>query len=186
MAALVIAEHDNAHVKGATLNTVTAASQMGGEVHVLIAGHTAQGAAQAAQIAGVTKVIHRRRPWLRARPRERRRAGAGAGRCLHPPRLPRHRRRQEHAPRVAATLDVGQVSDITKVLSLDTFERPTYAGNAIATVQATDDVKVITVRTTGFDAAPANGGSATIETATDASQQRRYLGSEIAKNDRPS
>ncbi len=191
MAALVIAEHDHAHVKGATLNTVTAAAQMGGEVHVLIAGHNAQGAAQAtAQIAGVTKVIHADAPGfehgLAENVAAQALALALAGAYTHLV-FPATAGGKNIAPRVAATLDVGQVSDITKVLSPDTFERPIYAGNAIATVQATDDVKVITVRTTGFDAAPATGGSAAIETvpATDASTASRFLGSEIAKNDRP-
>ncbi len=189
MAALVIAEQDHAHVKGATLNTVTAAAQMGGEVHVLIAGHNAQGAAQAAaQIAGVTKVIHADAPGFEHGLAENVAAQvlALAGAYTHLV-FPATAGGKNIAPRVAATLDVGQVSDITKVLGPDTFERPIYAGNAIATVQATDAVKVITVRGTGFDAAPASGGSAAIETvpATDASSASRFLGSEIAKNDRP-
>src|SRR3989344_3714728 len=129
MSVLVIAEHDNASIKGATLNTVTAAAACGGDVHVLVAGHNACGAAQAAaQIAGVTKVI-----------------------------------------------------------SADPFERPIYAGNAIATVQSGDATKVITVRTTGFDAAAATGGSAAVETTAAAADAGKssYVGSEIAKSDRP-
>src|SRR3989344_5935326 len=134
MSVLVIAEHNNASIKGATLNTVTAAVACGGDVHVLVAGHN---------------------------------AGAAAA--------------------VAAKLDVAQISDITKVVSPDTFERPIYAGNAIATVQSADSVKVITVRATGFDAAAATGGSAAVETATATADAGKssFMGSEIAKSDRP-
>jgi electron transfer flavoprotein alpha subunit len=121
-------------------------------VHVLVAGHNAGEAAKAAaQIAGVAKVIHADGA-VGARPgRERRRAGAGHRLELQPHPVPGHRRGKNVAPRVAAKLDVAQISDITKVDSPDTFERPIYAGNAIATVQSADATKVITVRTTGFD-----------------------------------
>ena len=189
MTALVIAEHDNASIKGATLNTVTAAAQAGGEVHVLVAGHNAgAAAAAAAQIAGVSKVIHADEAGLAHGLAENVTAQvlAIAGNYSHLV-FPATASGKNIAPRVAAKLDVGQVSDITKVISADTFERPIYAGNAIATVQATDAVKVLTVRTTGFDPATATGGSAAIETlaAVAASAGVAFVGSEIAKNDRP-
>jgi electron transfer flavoprotein alpha subunit len=189
MSVLVIAEHDNATIKGATFNTVTAAIQCGGDVHVLIAGHNAQAAAaQAAQIAGVAKVLHADDAGLAHGLAENVAAQvlAIAADYSHIV-FPATASGKNVAPRVAAKLDVGQVSDITKVISADTFERPIYAGNAIATVQATDAVKVLTVRTTGFDPAAATGGSAQIQTvaAQPASANVTFLGSEIAKMDRP-
>ncbi len=189
MTVLVIAEHDNASLKGATLNTVTAALQCGGDVHLLVAGANAGAAAAAgAQIAGVAKVLHADADHLAHGLAENMTAqivaiapsyshilfaATAAGKNI--------------APRVAAKLDVGQISDITKVDSADTFERPIYAGNAIAIVQSTDAIKVITVRTTGFDAASASGGSASVQsvTAQADSGKASFLGSEIAKNDRP-
>ena len=188
MTALVIAEHDNASIKGATLNTVTAAAQLGGEVHVLVAGHNAAAAAaQAAQIAGVSKVIHADAEGLNHGLAENVAAqvlaiAAGYSHLLFPATAAG----KNVAPRVAALLDVAQISDITKVIGADTFERPIYAGNAIATVQSADATKVVTVRTTGFDAA-GQGGSAAVETVAAASGkgQSAYLGSEIAKSDRP-
>jgi electron transfer flavoprotein alpha subunit len=189
MTALVIAEHDNNSIKGATLNTVTAAAQAGGDVHVLVAGHNAAAAAAAAaQIAGVSKVIHADEAGLAHGLAENVTAQvmAIAANYSHIV-FPATASGKNVAPRVAAKLDVGQVSDITKVISPDTFERPIYAGNAMATVQATDAVKVLTVRTTGFDPAPATGGSAAIETLTAvaANGAVTFVGSEIAKNDRP-
>ena len=189
MTALVIAEHDNATIKGATLNTVTAAAACGGDVHVLVAGHNAAAAAQAAaQIAGVSKVIHADSEGLAHGLAENVAAQvlAIAGNYTHI-LFPATAGGKNVAPRVAAKLDVGQISDITKVESADTFERPIYAGNAIATVQSSDAVKVITVRTTGFDAAAATGGSASVESAAAQadSGKSRYVGSEIAKSDRP-
>ena len=189
MTALVIAEHDNATLKGATLNTVTAAAQCGGEVHVLIAGHNASGAAAAAaQIAGVTKVIHADAEYLAHGLAENMAAQvlSIAGNYSHI-LFPATASGKNIAPRVAAKLDVGQVSDITRVDSPDTFERPIYAGNAMAVVQALDATKVITVRTTGFDPAAATGGSAAIETVADQpdSGKSTFVGSEIAKSDRP-
>ena len=189
MTALVIAEHDNTSIKPATLNTITAALQCGGEVHVLVAGfNAAAAAAAAAQIAGVTKVIHADEAGLAHGLAENVTAqvlsiasayshlvfaATASGKNI--------------APRVAAKLDVGQVSDITKVISPDTFERPIYAGNAVATVQATDATKVLTVRTTGFDPAAATGGSAAVATlsAVAAASSVQFLGAEIARNDRP-
>lgn len=189
MTALVIAEHDNASIKGATLNTVTAAAQCGGDVHVLVAGHNAAAAAQAAsQIAGVAKVIHADAPGFEHGLAENVAAQVLAIASNYSHILfPATASGKNVAPRVAATLDVGQVSDITKVISADTFERPIYAGNAIATVQSTDAKHVITVRTTGFDPAAATGGGAAVETATAAlgDGKSEFKGSEIAKSDRP-
>ena len=189
MTTLVIAEHDNKTVKGATLNTVTAAAAIGGDVHVLVAGNAAGEAAKAAAaIAGVAKVIHADGAQLDHGLAENVAAQvlAIAGNYSHI-LFPATAAGKNIAPRVAAKLDVGQISDITKVVSPDTFERPIYAGNAIATVQSADKVKVITVRTTGFDAAAATGGSAAIESAAAAADSGKssFQGSEIAKNDRP-
>ena len=188
MTSLVIAEHDHGALKPATLNTVTAALQCGGEVHVLIAGHNAGGAAQAAaQIAGVVKVLHADGAQLAEQLGENVAAQviALAGNYSHL-LFPATAHGKNVAPRVAALLDVAQISDASKVISADTFERPIYAGNAIATVQSLDAKKVITVRTTGFDAA-GPGGSAAIESvaAVADSGLSAYVGSEIAKNDRP-
>jgi electron transfer flavoprotein alpha subunit len=188
MASLVIAEHDNAGLKPATLNTVTAAAQCGGEVHVLVAGHHAAGAAQAAaQIAGVAKVIHADAEGLAHGLAENLAAQVLAvARNYSHILFPATASGKNVAPRVAASLDVAQLSDVTKVISPDTFERPIYAGNAIATVQSGDAIKVITVRTTGFDAA-ATGGSAAVESAAAVadSGKSRYVGSELSKSDRP-
>jgi electron transfer flavoprotein alpha subunit len=188
MTALVIAEHDNASIKGATLNTVTAAAACGGDVHLLVAGHNAAAAAAAAaQIAGVSKVLHADSPALAHGLAENVAAQvlALAGSYSHI-LFPATASGKNVAPRVAAKLDVAQISDITHVVSADTFERPIYAGNAIATVQSTDGTKVITVRTTGFDAA-ATGGSAAVESVPPVADSGKsaYVGSEIAKSDRP-
>jgi electron transfer flavoprotein alpha subunit len=188
MTALVIAEHDNASIKGATLNTVTAAAACGGDVHVLVAGHNAAAAAaQAAQIAGVSKVIHADAEGFAHGLAENIAAQVLAIASSYSHILFAATAGGKNvSPRVAARLDVAQISEISKVISADTFERPIYAGNAIATVQSSDAVKVITVRATGFDAA-GQGGSAAVETvaAAAASGKSAYLGSEIAKNDRP-
>ncbi|TFY96427.1 electron transfer flavoprotein subunit alpha/FixB family protein [Ramlibacter rhizophilus] len=189
MTSLVIAEHDNGALKGATFNTVTAAAACGGEVHVLVAGHNAAGAAEAAaKIAGVAKVIHADGASLEHQLAENVAAQvlALAGSYSHI-LFPATAHGKNAAPRVAAKLDVAQISDITKVDSPDTFERPIYAGNAIATVQSQDKVKVITVRTTGFDAAASSGGSAAVEKidAVADSGKSRFVGQEIAKSDRP-
>ena len=189
MTALVIAEHDNASLKGATLNTITAAIACGGDVHVLVAGHNAAAVAEAAaQVAGVTKVLHADSESLANGLAENVAAQvlSLAGDYSHI-LFAATAAGKNVAPRVAAKLDVAQVSDITKVVSPDTFERPIYAGNAIATVQSQDATKVITVRTTGFDAAASTGASAAVETvqAGDASAKSRFVGSEIAKSDRP-
>ncbi|KZT16341.1 electron transfer flavoprotein subunit beta [Acidovorax sp. GW101-3H11] len=189
MSVLVIAEHDNASIKGATLNTVAAAAACGGDVHVLVAGHNAgAAAAAAAQIAGVAKVIHADAAGLEHGLAENVAAQvlAIAGNYSHI-LFPATAGGKNVAPRVAAKLDVAQISDITKVVGADTFERPIYAGNAIATVQSGDAVKVITVRTTGFDAAPATGGSAPVEAAAAVADAGKssFVGREVTKNDRP-
>ena len=189
MTSLVIAEHDNASIKGATLNTVTAAAACSGEVHVLVAGSNAgPAAAAAAQIAGVAKVIHADAAYLEHGLAENMAAQVMAIASNYSHILfPATASGKNIAPRVAALLDVGQISDITKVDSADTFERPIYAGNAIATVQSADATKVITVRTTGFDPAAATGGSAAVETADAVADSGKstFVGSEIAKSDRP-
>ena len=189
MSSLVIAEHDNSSIKPSTLNTISAALACGGDVHLLVAGHNAAAAAAAgAQIAGVGKVIHVDHDSLGHGLAENVAAqvlalAAGYSHILFPATA----YGKNIAPRVAAKLDVAQVSDITKVLAADTFERPIYAGNAIATVQSLDATKVLTVRTTAFDPAAASGGSATVDTvaAQAASADVHFLGSEIARNDRP-
>jgi electron transfer flavoprotein alpha subunit len=189
MTSLVIAEHDNASIKGATLNTVTAAAACGGDVHVLVAGHNAgAAAAAAAQIAGVAKVLHADSEALAHGLAENVAAQVLAIAANYSHILfPATAAGKNVAPRVAAKLDVGQISDVTQVLSADTFERPIYAGNAMATVQSTDGTKVITVRTTGFDAAAATGGSAAVESAAAQADSGKssFTRSEIAKNDRP-
>ncbi len=188
MAALVIAEHDNASLKGSTLNTVTAAAQCGGDVHVLVAGHNAGAAAEAAaKIAGVTKVLVADAPQFADGLAENVAAQVLALAANYSHILaPATAYGKNILPRVAAQLDVGQISEITKVDAPDTFERPIYAGNAIATVQSADAVKVITVRTTGFDAAAA-GGSAAIENvaAVADSGKSAFVSRELAKSDRP-
>lgn len=189
MTALVIAEHDNSSIKPATLNVVTAATQCDGAVHVLVAGSNAgAAAAAAAHIAGVAKVLHAEDAGFAHGLAENMAAqvlaiASGYTHILFAATASG----KNIAPRVAAKLDVGQISDITKVDSPDTFERPIYAGNAIATVQSLDATKVLTVRTTGFDPATANGGAASVETvsAVVASPKATFMGSEIAKNDRP-
>jgi len=188
MTALVIAEHDNASLKGSTLNTITAAAKCGGDVHILVAGHNCGAAAQAAaQVAGVTKVLvadaAQFADGLAENVAEQALALAGSYSHILAPATAYGK---NILPRVAAKLDVGQISEITKVDSPDTFERPIYAGNAIATVQSTDAVKVITVRTTGFDAA-AGGGSAAVEnvTAVADSGKSAFVSREVAKSDRP-
>ena len=189
MVALVIAEHDNAALKGSTYHTVTAALQCASEVHVLVAGsNCAAAAAQAAAIAGVARVLVADGAALAHGIAENVAAqvlaiAAGYSHIL----APASAYGKNVLPRVAARLDVAQISEITKVDAPDTFERPIYAGNAIATVQSNDKVKVITVRSTGFDAAAATGGSAAMEALApvpDAGQSV-FVGREVAKSDRP-
>ncbi len=188
MTALVIAEHDNAGIKPSTLNTIAAAAKLGGDVHVLVAGHNCGGAAQAAAlVAGVAKVLQADSASLGDQLAENIAAqilavASGYSHIL----APATSFGKNALPRVAAKLDVGQISDIISVESADTFTRPIYAGNVIATVQSSDTVKIITVRTTAFDA-PALGGSAAIESvaAVGDSGKSAFVGREIAKSDRP-
>ena len=189
MTALVIAEHDNNSIKSATLNVVTAAKALGGDVHVLVAGANAgAAAAAAAQIAGVSKVLHADGAQLADGLAENLAAQvlAVAGAYSHL-LFPATASGKNVSPRVAAKLDVAQVSEITKVVSPDTFERPIYAGNAIATVQSSDKVKVLTVRGTAFDAAPTTGGSAAVESvaAVADSGSSSFVGREVTKSARP-
>jgi electron transfer flavoprotein alpha subunit len=193
MSILVIAEHDNASVKGATLNTVTAALACGSDVHVLVAGSGSQAAASmASQIVGVSKVLHADAAYFEHGLAEEVAAQVlalatnGAANYSHI-LFPATASGKNIAPRVAAKLDVAQLSDVTKVISADTFERPIYAGNAIATVQSSDSIHVLTVRTTGFDPAANAGGSAPVEALSPVASQGKstFMGSEIAKNDRP-
>jgi len=188
MSVLVIAEHEHALLKGATYPTVTAAAQLG-EVHVLVAGCNAGEAAQrAARIAGVAKVLHADAPQLEEQLAENVAAQvlALAGGYTHIV-FSATAHGKNVAPRVAAKLDVAQVSDITKVVSADTFERPIYAGNAVATVQSTDAVKVLTVRTTGFDAAAEGASAAPVESIAAVADSGRsaFVGREVTQSDRP-
>ncbi|AQH04351.1 electron transfer flavoprotein subunit beta (plasmid) [Burkholderia sp. KK1] len=189
MTILVIAEHDNASLKAATLNTVAAAAKIGGDIHVLVAGHTARGAADAAaKIAGVSRVLLADAPQLEAGLAENVEATAlNIVRDYTHVLAPATAYGKNIAPRIAAKLDVAQISEITAVVSADTFERPIYAGNAIATVQSSDPIKVITVRATGFDPAAAEGGSALVETIAAAADTgtSQFVGREVTKLDRP-
>ncbi|WP_442854826.1 electron transfer flavoprotein subunit alpha/FixB family protein, partial [Burkholderia sp. Leaf177] len=189
MTILVIAEHDNASIKPATLNTIAAASKIGGDVHVLIAGSNAQAAADAAaKIAGVAKVLLADAPQLADGLAEN-----IDGTVLQIAKnyshilAPATAYGKNVAPRIAAHLDVAQISDITAVDSADTFERPIYAGNAIATVQSSDAIKVITVRSTGFDPVAAEGGSASVEKIEAAADSgiSTFVNREVTKLDRP-
>ena len=189
MAALVLAEHDNAALKGATLNTVTAAVKCGGDVHVLVAGSNCAAVAQAAaQIVGVAKVLVADAPHLADALAENVAAQivSMAGAYSHI-LAPATANGKNILPRVAALLDSQQISEIISVESPDTFVRPIYAGNALATVQSSDAKKVITVRTTGFDAAAATGGSATVETVAAQGDAgiSAFVGREVAKSERP-
>jgi len=189
MAALVIAEHDNRAIRGGTLNTVAAAAQCGGEVHVLVAGAgCAAAASAAAAIAGVTKVLVADAPHLGEQLAEpvAEQVLAVAGGYTHI-LAPATAFGKNLLPRVAARLDVAQISDITAVESADTFQRPIYAGNAIATVQSSDAIKVMTVRTTAFEPAASSGGSAAIEALAAAADPgtSSFVGREVAKSERP-
>ncbi|WP_345811241.1 FAD-binding protein [Paraburkholderia sp. PREW-6R] len=189
MTNLVIAEHDNASIKAATLNTIAAAKKIGGDVHVLVAGHQAQAAAEAAaKIAGVSKVLLADAPQLEAGLAENVEATVlNIAKDYSHILAPATAYGKNVTPRIAAKLDVAQISDITAVDSADTFERPIYAGNAIATVQSADPIKVITVRTTGFDAVAAEGGSATVEKIEAAADSgiSSFVSREVTKLDRP-
>ena len=189
MSLLVIAEHDNAALKGATLNTIAAAAKIGGEIHVLVAGAGCAAVAQAAaQVAGVAKVKLADAPHYETQTAENVAAlvvanAAGYSHIL----APATSFGKNMLPRVAALLDVAQVSDIVGVESPDTFVRPIYAGNALATVQSADAVKVISVRTTGFDAVAAQGGSAAVESIAPGPDLgiAKLVGRELTKSARP-
>jgi electron transfer flavoprotein alpha subunit len=189
MTTLVIAEHDNASIKAATLNTIAAASRVGGDIHVLIAGSNAQSAADsAAKIAGVSKVLLADAPQLAEGLAENVEATAlNIAKDYSHIFLPATAYGKNIAPRIAAHLDVAQISDITAVVSADTFERPIYAGNAIATVQSEDPIKVVTVRATGFDPVASEGGSASIEKIEAAADKgiAQFISREVTKLDRP-
>ena len=188
MASLVIAEHDNASIKGATLNTVTAAVACGGDVHVLVAGHNAGAAAQAAaQIAGVSKVIHADAEGLAHGLAENvaTQVLAIAGNYTHI-LFPATAAGKNVAPRVAAKLDVAQLSDVTLVISADTFERPIYAGNAIQRVKSGDSKKVLSVRTANFDAVGSNGAAAVESiSAVPNPGLSQWIEDKVASSDRP-
>src|ERR1022692_1718473 len=189
MTTLVIAEHDHATRKSATLHTVAAAQKIGGEIHVLVAGHNAGGAAQAAaSIAGVAKVLHADAAHLATQTAENLAAlvttlAAAYSHIL----LPATGFGKNAAPRIAALLDVAQISEIIAVDASDTFVRPIYAGNAFATVRSLDSKMVVTVRSTGFDAVPGTGGGAAIESVVVPADtaQVQLLGQELTKSDRP-
>ena len=189
MAALVIAEHDNLSLKVATLNAVAAALQCSPDVDILVAGSGADAAAAAAaQVAGVRKVIQVDAPGLADQLAEPLAAQILSIASNYSHLLaPATANGKNVMPRVAAKLDVAQLSDITKVVSGDTFERPIYAGNAIATVQSSDPVKVITVRTTGFDPVASTGGTASVEkqAVADSAGKSVFVGRELTKSDRP-
>ncbi|SEJ53892.1 electron transfer flavoprotein alpha subunit [Pseudomonas linyingensis] len=189
MAILVIAEHDNAVLAAATLNTVAAAQQIGGDIHVLVAGQGCGAVAEAAaKVAGVAKVlVADHAAYAHQLPENLAPLMAELGKTYSHVLAAATTNGKNVLPRVAALLDVDQISEIVKVLAPDTFQRPIYAGNAIATVQSTAAVKVLTVRGTGFDAVAGEGGSASIEpiaSVTDAGISR-FVGEEIAKSERP-
>lgn len=189
MSILVIAEHDGGNLKPATANAISAAQACGGEVHVLVVGHGASNVAQqASKITGVGRVVLADAAQFADQLAENVAAQvlAIAGGYSHI-LFPATARGKNVAPRVAAKLDVAQISEVSKVINADTFERPIYAGNIVATVQSADRVKVMTIRITGFDAAPMAGGSATIENVVpaDACGISSFVGREVTKNDRP-
>jgi electron transfer flavoprotein alpha subunit len=193
MTILVLAEHDNTSIKDATRNTVAAAALIASfasqDIHVLVAGHHAEGAVQAAaKIAGVVKVLLADAPQLEAGLAENVEATVlNIAKDYSHILVPATAYGKNIAPRIAAKLDVAQISDITAVVSADTFERPIYAGNAIATVQSTDAIRVMTVRATAFDAVSAEGGSAAIEKIEAAADRgiSQFVSREVTKLDRP-
>nr|WP_313092104.1 FAD-binding protein [Moraxella sp. CTOTU48268] len=189
MAILVYAEHDNKEMKKATLNTVTAASKIGGDIVVLVAGLGCEAVAeQAAKVAGVSKVLCASNAAFEHQLAENvaKLVVSLAGDYSHIV-VPATTTGKNFLPRVAALLDVNMLTDVTAVIDAETFERPIYAGNAIATVKDTESKKVITVRTTAFDAAAAEGGAASIEqvSAGEDAGKSKFVGEELAKSDRP-
>ncbi|MDV7209759.1 electron transfer flavoprotein subunit alpha/FixB family protein [Azotobacter beijerinckii] len=189
MATLVIAEHNNAALSAATLNTVAAAQAIGGDIHLLVAGSNCAAVAEAAaRVAGVSKVlVADQAAYTHQLPENLAPLVAALG-CDYSHLLAAATTNGKNLlPRVAALLDVEQISEIVRVLAPDTFQRPIYAGNALATVQSSAAIKVITVRGTGFDAVAATGGTASIETVATVSDAgiSRFVGEEIAKSERP-
>lgn len=189
MAILVYAEHDNKELKKATLNTVTAASKIGGDIVVLVAGLGCEAVAeQAAKVAGVSKVLCASNAAFEHQLAENvaKLVVSLAGDYSHIV-VPATTTGKNFLPRVAALLDVNMLTDVTAVIDAETFERPIYAGNAIATVKDTESKKVITVRATAFDAAAAEGGAASIEqvSAGEDAGKSKFVGEELAKSDRP-
>ncbi len=189
MSVLVIAEHDNHTLKAATLNTVTAAARLGDDIHVLVAGsQCASVAEQAASIAGVTRVRVAAAPHY-AHPLAENLAALIATVAADYSHViaPATTTAKNAMPRVAALLDVAQISDIVAVESADTFVRPIYAGNVLATVRSADRIKVITVRTTAFAAAPAEGGAAAIESLAPAAEVpgSRFVSQQLTRSERP-
>ena len=189
MAILIIAEHDNATIKPALLNTVAAAQKIGGDIDILVAGHQCAGAAKAAAaIPGVKKVLVADAPlYAHALAESLSSLIVSIAKSYSHVLAPSTSAGKNVLPRVAALLDMAQISDIIMVESADTFVRPIYAGNALATVQSCDAIKVITVRSTGFDAAPATGGSATIENVAAGADSglSSMIGQELTKSARP-
>ncbi|QEY63076.1 electron transfer flavoprotein subunit alpha/FixB family protein [Metapseudomonas lalkuanensis] len=189
MAVLVIAEHQGGTLAAATLNTVTAAQQIDGEVVVLVAGQGVSAVAEAvARVAGVSKVlVADHAAYAHQLPENVAPLVTSIASDFSHVLAPATTNGKNYLPRVAALLDVDQISEIIAVESADTFKRPIYAGNAIATVQSSAAVKVITVRTTGFDAAAAEGGSAAVEAVGSVSDAgtSAFVGEELAKSDRP-
>jgi electron transfer flavoprotein alpha subunit len=189
MSILVVAEHDNKTIRKATLNAVAAAQKIGGDIHVLVAGHQAADAAKAAaQIPAVKKVLHADAPHLGEFLAENVAALiVGLAKSYSHVLAPSTTTGKDIMPRAAALLDVQQISDISGVEGADTFVRPIYAGNALATVKSKDAIKVITVRTTAFDAVPASGGSAPVETvqAPPDAGLSAFVSREVSKSERP-
>lgn len=189
MAILVIAEHNNAALAAATLNTVAAAKAIGGDIHVLVAGQNVAAVAEAAaKVEGVSKVlVADNAAYAHQLPENVAPLIAELGKNYSHVLAPATTNGKNFLPRVAALLDVDQISEIVEVVSPDTFKRPIYAGNAIATVQSSAAVKVITVRTTGFDAVAAEGGSAAVEQVSGPADAGKsaFVGEELAKSDRP-
>ncbi|WP_440465981.1 electron transfer flavoprotein subunit alpha/FixB family protein [Pseudomonas sp. YH-1] len=189
MAVLVVAEHSNGALGAATLNTVAAAQKIGGEINVLVAGQNVGGVAEAAvRIAGVSKVlVADNAAYAHQLPENVAPLIAELGKGYSHVLAAATTNGKNFLPRVAALLDVDQISEIIEVVSADTFKRPIYAGNAIATVQSSAAVKVITVRGTGFDAVAAEGGSAAVEAVSGPADAGKsaFVGEELAKSDRP-
>ncbi|MEM9255960.1 MAG: FAD-binding protein [Pseudomonadota bacterium] len=189
MSTLVIAEHDNSSLKGATLNAVAAAQALGADIDILVAGAGCQAAGEAAAaIPGVGKVLVADNAAYEHQLAENvSLLAAEVGAAYDNVVAPATANCKNFMPRVAALLDVAQISDITGVESADTFQRPIYAGNVIATVNSADAKKVITVRTTAFDAVAAEGGSAAIEALDSAHDAglSAFVGEEVAESDRP-